>query len=110
MLPDDPDPARRADKLSRIVEALIHRVDRLEETRGSAWSTFQAAVALEQEALARTRDLEAALADLSQRNRDLAVALAAAGADVARSVIAHTMDDLLAGAADAPLDEKSLSA
>ncbi|WP_081969410.1 ATP-binding response regulator [Paracoccus sanguinis] len=78
MLPDDPDPARRADKLSRIVEALIHRVDRLEETRGSAWSTFQAAVALEQEALARTRDLEAALADLSQRNRDLAVARAAA--------------------------------
>ncbi|QJD16556.1 hybrid sensor histidine kinase/response regulator [Paracoccus sanguinis] len=78
MLPDDPDPARRADKLARIVEALIHRVDRLEETRGSAWSTFQAAVALEQEALARTRDLEAALADLSQRNRDLAVARAAA--------------------------------
>ncbi|KGJ14756.1 ATPase [Paracoccus sanguinis] len=77
-MPDDPDPARRADKLSRIVEALIHRVDRLEETRGSAWSTFQAAVALEQEALARTRDLEAALADLSQRNRDLAVARAAA--------------------------------
>lgn len=78
MLPDDPDPARRAEKLARIVEALIHRVDRLEETRGSAWSTFQAAVALEQEALARTRDLEAALADLSQRNRDLAVARAAA--------------------------------
>ncbi len=78
MLPDDPAPARRADKLARIVEALIHRVDRLEETRGSAWSTFQAAVALEQEALARTRDLEAALADLSQRNRDLAVARAAA--------------------------------
>ena len=78
MLPDDPDPARRADKLARIVEALIHRVDRLEETRGSAWSTFQAAVGLEQEALARTRDLEAALADLSQRNRDLAVARAAA--------------------------------
>ncbi|KGJ20820.1 ATPase [Paracoccus sanguinis] len=77
-MPDDPDPARRADKLARIVEALIHRVDRLEETRGSAWSTFQAAVALEQEALARTRDLEAALADLSQRNRDLAVARAAA--------------------------------
>ena len=78
MLPDTEDAERRAAKLERIAQVLIDRVDRLEETRGSAWSMFQAAVALEQEALARTRDLERALADLSQKNRDLAVARAAA--------------------------------
>ena len=78
MLKDTDTPARRAEKLARITEVLIERVDRLEETRGSAWSMFQAAVALEREALARTRDLEQALADLSQKNRDLAVARAAA--------------------------------
>ncbi|SDK89836.1 ATP-binding response regulator [Paracoccus chinensis] len=78
MLPDTEDAERRAAKLERIAQVLIDRVDRLEETRGSAWSMFQAAVALEQEALARTRDLERALADLSEKNRDLAVARAAA--------------------------------
>jgi len=78
MLKDSDDPIRRAEKLERITEVLIERVDRLEETRGSAWSMFQAAVALEREALARTRDLEQALADLSEKNRDLAVARAAA--------------------------------
>lgn len=78
MLIRDDDPARRAARLERIVSVLIDRVDRLEERRGSAWSMFQAAVALEQEALARTRDLEQALADLSEKNRDLAVARAAA--------------------------------
>lgn len=65
-------------RLERIAEALIDRVDRLEETRGSARSMFQAAVALEREAIARTRELERALADLSEKNRDLAVARAAA--------------------------------
>lgn len=78
MLRDTDDAERRAAKLERIAQVLIDRVDRLEETRGSAWSMFQAAVALEQEALARTRDLERALADLSEKNRDLAVARAAA--------------------------------
>ena len=77
-LRDTDTPARRAEKLERIAEVLIDRVDRLEDTRGSGWSMFQAAVALEQEALARTRDLEQVLADLSEKNRDLAVARAAA--------------------------------
>lgn len=78
MLPDDDSPIARAEKLERIAKALIDRVDRLEESRGAAWSMFQAAVALEQEAIARTRDFENALADLSEKNRDLAVARAAA--------------------------------
>ncbi|MDP5306545.1 ATP-binding response regulator [Paracoccus spongiarum] len=75
---DDDPPARRIDKLRRINQVLIDRIDRLEESRGSAWSMFQAAVALEQEVLTRTRQLEKAMADLSQRNRELAVARAAA--------------------------------
>lgn len=78
MLRETDDAETRAAKLQRIADALIDRVDRLEETRGSAWSMFQAAVALEQEAIARTRDLEKALADLSEKNRDLAVARAGA--------------------------------
>lgn len=75
--PED-DAARRAEKLNRITDVLIERVDRLEESRGSAWSMFQAAVALEQEVTTRTAQLEQALADLSQRNRELAVARASA--------------------------------
>ncbi|MFV0301088.1 MAG: hybrid sensor histidine kinase/response regulator [Paracoccus sp. (in: a-proteobacteria)] len=75
--PED-SPERRAEKLGRITDVLIERVDRLEESRGSAWSMFQAAVALEQEVTTRTAQLEQALADLSQRNRELAVARASA--------------------------------
>ena len=78
MLRDDDPPQRQVEKLRRITSVLIDRIDRLEETRGSAWSMFQAAMALEQEVLARTRELEKAMADLSQRNRELAVARAAA--------------------------------
>lgn len=71
-------PERRVEKLKRINDVLIDRIDRLEDSRSSAWSMFQAAVALEQEVDARTRQLERALADLSERNRELAVARAAA--------------------------------
>ena len=51
MLRDDDPPARQIEKLTRINQVLIDRIDRLEESRGSAWSMFQAAVALEQEVL-----------------------------------------------------------
>ena len=78
MLRASDSPERRVEKLLLINKALIDRLDRLEETRGSAWSMFQAAMALEQEVMARTRDLEQAMADLSHRNRELAVARAAA--------------------------------
>lgn len=78
MFRSDDSPDRRVEKLQRINTALIDRIDRLEESRGSAWSMFQAAVALEQEVMARTRELEKAMADLSQRNRELAVARASA--------------------------------
>lgn len=75
---DDDPQDRRVQKLTRISTVLVDRIDRLEESRGSAWSMFQAAVALEQEVQVRTRELEQALADLSERNRELAVARALA--------------------------------
>ncbi|WP_294924830.1 hybrid sensor histidine kinase/response regulator [uncultured Paracoccus sp.] len=78
LLRDGDSPARRVEKLSRITDVLIERIDRLEDSRGSAWSMFQAAVALEQEVEARTRQLRRAMNDLSERNRELAVARAAA--------------------------------
>ncbi|MFN3525966.1 MAG: hybrid sensor histidine kinase/response regulator [Paracoccus sp. (in: a-proteobacteria)] len=78
MLRDDDSPARQVEKLGKITRVLIDRIDRLEDSRGSAWSMFQAAVALEQEVQARRRELERAMADLSQKNRELAVARAAA--------------------------------
>lgn len=78
MLRDDDDAARRQQKLERINEALIERIERMESRRGSAWATFQAAVALEQEIAVRNRDLETALKDLSERNKELAIARAAA--------------------------------
>lgn len=68
----------RAGKLSRINEVLMDRVERLEASKGTGWSMFQAAVALEKEVNARTRDLERALLDLSSRNRELALAREAA--------------------------------
>jgi signal transduction histidine kinase/CheY-like chemotaxis protein len=69
---------RRIEKLGRINAALIERLDRYDSTRGSAWSLFQAALVLEKEVVARTRDLERALADLSQKNVELAAARKAA--------------------------------
>jgi signal transduction histidine kinase/CheY-like chemotaxis protein len=77
-LRDDDSPERRVEKLTRISDVLVARIDRLEESRGSAWSMFQAAVALEHEVQVRSRELEQALADLSERNRELAVARALA--------------------------------
>jgi hypothetical protein len=78
MLRDGDDPERRIAKLTRINAALIERLDRFDSTRGSAWSMFQAAMALEKEVAARTRDLEQALTDLGQKNAELAAARMAA--------------------------------
>jgi len=74
----NPSDAARLRKLERINAVLMDRIERLEASKGSARSMFQAAVALEKEVNARTRDLERALEDLSQRNRELAIARAAA--------------------------------
>ena len=82
MLRDEDGPWRRQEKLERINEALLERLSRIENRRGSGWAAFQAAAALEKEVAVRNRDLEAALRDLSERNRELALARAAADAAV----------------------------
>lgn len=72
------DPARALAKLKRINEALIRRVDQLEETRSSAYALSQAAAMLEKEVMIRNLELERALAQLSAANQELAMAREAA--------------------------------
>ncbi|MDH2328896.1 ATP-binding protein [Cereibacter sp. SYSU M97828] len=65
-------------KLRRINAALIRRIDQLDAERSSTWSLARTAALLEKEVLARNRDLERALAELSAINAELATARAAA--------------------------------
>ncbi|MGP3696247.1 ATP-binding response regulator [Rhodobacter sp. NSM] len=74
MLRDDDSLERQVEKLKRINAALIDRLDRADASRGSHWMLFQTAAVLEQELLARNRDLEQALAHLESVNRELALA------------------------------------
>ncbi|WP_096786057.1 hybrid sensor histidine kinase/response regulator [Rhodobacter sp. CZR27] len=74
MLRDGDSPERQIEKLKRINAALIDRLDRADASRGSHWMLFQTAAVLEQELLARNRDLEQALSHLELTNRELALA------------------------------------
>lgn len=78
MLRDEDSLERRIEKLRRINEALIERIDRADNARSSTYALFQTAAVLEKEVLARNRDLEQALADLGDINRELALAREAA--------------------------------
>ncbi|MEI4472736.1 ATP-binding response regulator [Frigidibacter sp. MR17.24] len=72
------DLARRVEKLERINRALMQRIDQLDAARSSSYSLARTAEQLEREVLARNKDLERALMDLSASNRDLATAREAA--------------------------------
>lgn len=86
MLRDTDSPERRIQKLERINAALMQRLARMEETRGSSYALTRTAAMLEREVLARNRDLERALAELSATNAELAAAREAAdGASRAKS-------------------------
>lgn len=74
MLRQTDDAGRRIEKLTRINEALIQRLERMEETRGSSYSLTRTAAMLEREILARNADLERALTGLSASNAELAEA------------------------------------
>ena len=52
---------RQNDKLRLICEALMRRVEQIDDNRGAAYSQFQRAVLLEDQVRERTRDLERAL-------------------------------------------------
>ena len=74
MLRQTDDGPRRIEKLTRINEALIHRLERMDDMRGSSYSLTQTAAMLEREIVARNADLERALAKLSASNAELAAA------------------------------------
>ncbi|OWJ74507.1 ATP-binding response regulator [Haematobacter genomosp. 1] len=71
-------PQRRIDKLEQINAALMQRLQRMEETRGSSYALTRTAAMLEREVLARNRELERALSELSEANAELARAREAA--------------------------------
>lgn len=71
--PTDDDP-RRVEKLTRINEALIQRLDSLDDIRSSSYALTRTAAMLEREVVARNADLERALAELSAINAELAAA------------------------------------
>ncbi|MEZ5797688.1 MAG: ATP-binding protein [Paracoccaceae bacterium] len=72
MLREDEDAERSIAKLVRINQALMQRLERIEETRGSSYALTRAAAILEREVVARNNDLEAALSDLAKINAELA--------------------------------------
>lgn len=74
MLRDDDSPLRAVSKLQRINAALMHRLERIEESRGPAYALTRAAAVLEREVVARNCDLERALAELAAINAELAKA------------------------------------
>ena len=71
--PTDDEP-RRIEKLTRINEALIQRLERMDDMRGSSYALTRTAAMLEREIVARNADLERALAELSASNAELAAA------------------------------------
>lgn len=74
MLRPDDDAARRIEKLMRINEALIQRLDRIDDSRTSSYALTRTTAMLEREIVARNADLERALAELSASNAELAAA------------------------------------
>ena len=71
--PTDED-ARRIEKLTRINQALIQRMERMDEMRGSSYALTRTAAMLEREVMERNADLERALRELSAINAELAAA------------------------------------
>jgi signal transduction histidine kinase len=74
MLRQTDDPPRQIEKLTRINDALIQRLERMDDMRGSSYALTRTAAMLEREILARNADLERALAELGARNGELAAA------------------------------------
>ena len=92
--PADP-PARREEKLIRICESLMHRVEQASNDNASAYQQFQRAVMLEEQVRERTLDLEKTLALLNTSNTQLAAANDAAQA--ARAHLSNALEALQEG-------------
>lgn len=76
MLRPGDDPARRHEKLVRIVQSLIRQIEDLPDDHGAGYAQFQRAAVLEEEVRARTEQLEHALDLLNASNAQLSAALA----------------------------------
>ena len=92
--PNDP-PARREEKLIRICDALMRRVEQAANDNASSYEQFQRAVMLEERVRERTRELEATLALLHDSNAQLATANEAAQA--ARAHLSNALEALREG-------------
>ncbi len=86
---------RQNDKLLRICEALMKRVEQIDGDRGVAYSQFQRAVLLEDQVRERTRDLEHALDLLNESNARLAAA--SRETERARSDLANAIETIQEG-------------
>ncbi|MEO3413950.1 PAS-domain containing protein [Roseovarius sp. CAU 1744] len=92
--PDDDQP-RQIDKLQRIVDVLMHRVEASGEDGFNSYAHFQTAVALEAQVKARTRDLEEAVTLLNQSRARLAEAKAEA--ETARADLSNALEAVREG-------------
>ncbi|WP_170756023.1 PAS-domain containing protein [Ruegeria lacuscaerulensis] len=101
--PDDP-PDRQNEKLLKIAEALMRRVEESTDASGAAYAQFQRAAVLEQEVRARTFDLERALDLLNDSNARLAQANQAT--EAARADLANAIETVQEGFALFNLEEK----
>lgn len=71
-------PDRQIEKLGKIADALMRRVEQSTDESGASYAHFQSAVMLEAQVRARTRDLERTLRLLNESNANLAAASEAA--------------------------------
>ena len=65
------DTDRRIEKLMKINNALMQRVERSTDRQANAYSLFQTAIGLENQINARTEELKNALSNLERANQDL---------------------------------------
>ena len=86
---------RQNEKLLKIVETLMRRVEQSTEASGAAYAQFQRAVMLEEEVRARTKELECALDLLNESNARLATANSET--EAARANLANAIETVQEG-------------
>ncbi|WP_306152793.1 PAS-domain containing protein [Roseovarius sp. MMSF_3281] len=101
--PNDP-LERQNEKLLKIAESLMRRVEESTDASGAAYAQFQRAAMLEQEVRARTLDLERALDLLNESNARLAQANRET--EAARSNLANAIETVQEGFALFNADEE----
>lgn len=94
---------RQNAKLRKITDVLMRRVERSTDENGAEFAHFQAAIVLESQVRARTRDLGNALDDLNAANA--ALTAAKAEAEQARSDLANALEAIEEGFALFDADE-----